>query len=123
MQNKILRLGFAFLLLFFMSCDKYDTMIEGKVTYIDTVGNSNAAVGALVEKLKIVDNDTIKMVAVLTDTIGNYRLEYVTKGNWLLKSTMIVDDTIKYEGYSNIIKSTGQDGVLLEDIVLYYLQN
>lgn len=100
------------------SCDKYDGKIHGKLTYIsEEDGESYAAVGALVAKCKLSDGDTIVVSGVTSDTAGYYSLDYVTKGEWILKAVLKAD-TLEYRAYSDVITTTGNEEDIEKNMVL-----
>ncbi len=101
-----------------VSCDKYDSKIQGKVVYIsEQDGEEHAAVGALVAKYSVTAKDTVKVSGVISDTAGNYLMEYVTKGEWLLKAEW-VKDSVLYRGSSESISTTGANEDIIRNIVL-----
>lgn len=107
------------LFLFLSSCQKYESQIKGKVTYI-ALDDSSAypAYGAVMEKLLIKNDKTEKISAVSVDTNGNYLFEYVTAGKWKIKGTFTSGDTI-YEGISDPIQTNGED-VKTIDLILHF---
>lgn len=100
------------------SCDKYDSIIYGKLTYIsEEDGAEHVAAGALVTKCKLAGDDTIMVSSVIADAEGSYSLDYVTKGEWILKSVLKAD-TLVYTACSNVITATGKAEDIEKNMVL-----
>ncbi|MBO4581773.1 MAG: hypothetical protein J5701_05745 [Bacteroidales bacterium] len=119
-MKRISVIAISWLLLWCMavSCDKYDSKIQGKIIYIsEQDGEEYAAAGALVCKYSVTSKDTVKVSGVISDTAGNYIMEYVTKGEWLLKAEYVKDSMV-YSGCSDIITATGTNEVITRNISL-----
>lgn len=100
------------------SCDKYDSIIYGKLTYIsEEDGAEYVAAGALVTKCRLAGNDTIQVSSVIADAEGSYSLGYVTKGEWILKAVLKAD-TLVYTACSNAITATGNAENIEKNMVL-----
>lgn len=107
--------GFAFFvatLLFssvFLSCVKYESVIQGKVTYIAYYDDMEyVAKGAILQKVKIQDTNETIISGVLSDSLGHFLFDYVTAGDWIIKAKLFTEDAV-YEGKSAIIHTTGED--------------
>ncbi len=107
------------ILLLVAACQKYDSIIKGQVTIKDAQENISPAVNAYVEKYQLLQDDTTKMSIVMCDSAGNYQLDYVTKGDWIIKAYLYVD-TLKYEAVSNVVTTKGEDEEIIVDLMLEY---
>lgn len=100
------------------SCDKYNSIIYGKLTYISEEDLAeHAAAGALVTKCRLAGDDTIMVSSVIADAEGSYSLDYVTKGEWILKAVLKAD-TLMYTACSNAITATGNAENIEKNMVL-----
>ena len=110
-----------FISMCFFSCQKYDSAIKGKVSYIAYYDQKEyPAYGAVLEKIKMVEDKEEKISAVKVDTNGNYIFDYVTEGEWIIKGQLITEDAI-YEGSSSVIKTNGED-MKEVDLVLEFVE-
>ena len=110
------------ILLLVAACQKYDSIIKGQVTIKDAQENISPAVNAHVEKYQLLHDDTTKMSIVMCDSAGNYQLNYVTKGDWIIKAYLYVD-TLKYEAVSNVVTTKGEDEEIIVDLMLEYQED
>ena len=97
--------------LFFNACDKYESTISGTITYINPDDSiSYPADYALVSKMTMKGDSLQSMVAVRTDSEGNYLFEHNTKGTWIL-SVQFEKDSITYFGLSDEFTTNGLDKI------------
>ena len=108
MKNHCVALLIVFLGgLVFCSCDKYNSSINGIISYVDSEdGMVYPADYALVNKM-IVDGDNLQLMAsVRTDAQGKYAFDHTSKGKWKLQATFTQDSLI-YTGISEEFSTSG----------------
>ena len=93
------------------ACDKYESSISGTITYInEDDGITYPADYALVTKMAVEGDSLRPMVAVRTNTNGEYLHEHNTKGTWKLNVTFEKDSVI-YVGLSEEFTTNGLDKI------------
>lgn len=95
----------AFLILFFTSCTKDQSTVEGQITYIGALsGIEYYADGASVE----LDHISYDNGIVYTDENGNYLFENVLDGEYNVTANITVNG-ITYTGISNSFVISGDE--------------
>jgi len=96
--------------LFFLvcSCEKFESQIKGKVSYIASDNTEYLVSGAVLRKYKITDDKETLISSVLSDSNGLYVFDYVTAGDWTIKAQLTVEDTV-YEGFYANIHTNGEN--------------
>lgn len=107
------RLAFFLIILsltfIFTSCEKFESQIKGKITYISLEDSLEyAAINAVLEKYKIEDDREEKISTVSADSNGLFVFDYITLGDWKIKA-QFTKDSFLYIGYSDIIHTSGED--------------
>ncbi len=117
--------GFAFFvatLLFssvFFSCVKYESVIQGEVTYIAYYDDMEyVAKGAILQKVQIKDSNETIISSVHSDSLGHFLFDYVTAGDWIIKAKLFTEDAV-YEGKSDIIHTSGEDEKNIKMVLVF----
>ena len=100
----------------FVSCDKYNSKITGKVVYTDANdGIDYPAAGAVVSRMVQKGDSLHLVVAVFADKNGEFVFEHITKGNWILQGRLEIEEdsttTTSYFGLSENFTTNGEDKV------------
>jgi hypothetical protein len=110
MKNRKISLFVLLLwMIVFVACDKYDSKIIGKATYLDTNNQiSYPAAGAIITKISVDGDRLSSIVAVFADGNGEFVFDHTTKGSWQLSGKLEKDSTV-YFGLSEHFTTNGNN--------------
>jgi hypothetical protein len=118
---KISMIGLFFAGMFLMACDKYDSKISGRASYINKNNNTTyPAAGAIITKMTLKGDSLYPVIAVIADDNGEFLFEHTTKGSWKLNGK-VEKDSIFYFGISDEFSTNGanhiEQTILLEAVI------
>ena len=107
---KIWLTGLFLVGLLFIGCDKYESTINGTATYLnvdnDTVYPASYAV---ISKMMKEKDSLVLVTSVIADTNGIFLFDHTTKGTWILKAKLQLNDSVSYIGFSDEFSTNGTD--------------
>jgi hypothetical protein len=93
----------------YTSCDKFDSQLKGKVSYISIIDSLEyPADSAILVKYSLNGDKEEKVSTVQADSNGLFVFDFVTLGDWKIKA-QYTKDSFVYSGFSDKIHTSGED--------------